>query len=194
MPMSLFTRPSPAMVDPETDADYECTCGECPETKISRRTSMRIMYGVLQAMHDLRNEAERHDPNTIIGDVDLRCTYPYNWIPPDVSELHPEALIGAYNILLVIYIILQEGGVPDPQAIREICEKEEDQLDFTNDYIQCGGTVVHILDELTNQVEADLRGEACHVDSDEQAEVLEQIRPCVLDNNLNYWRTALGLE
>ncbi|KAJ2554670.1 hypothetical protein EV175_002519 [Coemansia sp. RSA 1933] len=152
------------------------------------------MFGALQAMEDLRHEAQRHDPNTIIGDVDLRCTYPYNWIPPDVGELRREALIGAHNILLVIYIILQDGGVPDPQAIREICEKEEDQLEFTNDYIQCGGTVVYILDELTTQVEADLRGDACHVDGDDLVETLEQIRPCALDNNLNHWRAALGLE
>ncbi|KAJ1668159.1 hypothetical protein IW140_000675 [Coemansia sp. RSA 1813] len=192
--MSLYTMPSPIMMDLENDAEHYCTCSECPETQISKRTTTRIMFGVLQAMQDLRYEAERLDPNTVIDDVDLRCTYPYNWIPPDVGELHREALIGAHNILLVIYIILQDGGVPDPQAIREICEKEEDQLQFTSDYIQCGGTVSYILDELTNQVEGDLRGDAYYVDSDELEEALEQIRPCALDNNLNYWRAALGLD
>ncbi|KAJ2665143.1 hypothetical protein IWW48_000410 [Coemansia sp. RSA 1200] len=194
MPMSVFTMPSPLTMDLENETEYYCTCGECPETQISRRTTTRIMFGALQAMQDLRHEAERLDPNTIIDDVGLRCTYPYNWIPPDVGEVRREALIGAHNILLVIYIILQEGGVPDPQAIREICEKEEEQLQFTSDYMQCGGSVVYILDELTNQVEADLGGDACYIDTEELVDTLEQIRSCALDNNLHYWRAALGID
>ncbi|KAI9501782.1 hypothetical protein GGI25_005421 [Coemansia spiralis] len=194
MPMSLFSMPSPIAMDNKDDAEYYCTCGECPETKISKGTKTRIMFGALQAMSDLCSEAERLEPGTIIDDIDLRCTYPYNWIPPQVGELRREALAGAHNILLVIYIMLQEGKLPYAQAIREKCEKEEERLQFTRDYIECGGSVVHILVELTSQVEADLRGEACYIDSDDLVETLEQIRPCALDCNLHYWKMALGID
>ncbi|KAJ2617885.1 hypothetical protein H4S08_000120 [Coemansia sp. RSA 1365] len=145
-------------------------------------------------MKDLRTEAARLDPNADIDDVSMRCSYPYNWIPPRAREPKREVLIGAHNILLVIYIILQDGGVPDVQAIREICQKEAAQLQYTRDYILCGGSVVHILDELTSQVESDIQGEALHVDSEELLETLEQIRECALDGNLLSWRRALGIR
>ncbi|KAJ2799879.1 hypothetical protein H4R20_004266, partial [Coemansia guatemalensis] len=86
------------------------------------------------------------------------------------------------------------GGVPDVQAIREICQKEAAQLQHTSDYILCGGSVIHILDELTSQVESDIQGEALHVDSEELLETLEHIRPCALDGNLLSWRRALGIR
>ncbi|KAJ2042232.1 hypothetical protein GGH13_009978, partial [Coemansia sp. S155-1] len=105
-----------------------------------------------------------------------------------------EALLGAHNILLVIYIVLHDGGIPDVQAIREICEKEEDQLWYTRNYIACGGSVTYILNELTKQVESDMRGEAYHVESDALLEELELVRPCALDQDLSHWRVALGIE
>ncbi|KAJ2084189.1 hypothetical protein H4R24_000262 [Coemansia sp. RSA 988] len=172
----------------------QCTCNMCPQTNISQRTTMRIMFGALQAMKDLRTEASQLDSNAAIDDVSMRCSYPYNWIPPRAREPRREVLIGAHNILLVIYIILQDGGVPDVQAIREICQKEARQLQYTSDYILCGGSVIHILEELTSQVESDIQGEALHVDSEELLETLEQIRPCALDGNLSSWRRALGFH
>ncbi|KAJ1858605.1 hypothetical protein GGH12_000529 [Coemansia sp. RSA 1822] len=152
------------------------------------------MFGALQAMDDLKHEVQRLDPHTIIDDIDTRCSYPYNWIPPRVREAHREALIGAHNILLVIYIILQDGGIPYGQAVRELCVKEEAQLPYTSDYIQCGGSVMHILEELTTQVEGDLRGDALHVDSEDLLETMEQIRPCALDDSLLSWRRAVRIS
>ncbi|KAJ1834687.1 hypothetical protein LPJ63_001737 [Coemansia sp. RSA 2711] len=152
------------------------------------------MFGALQAMNDLKNEVQRLDPQTVIDDIDMRCSYPYNWIPPRARETHREALIGAHNILLVIYIILQDGGRPDSQTVRELCIKEEEQLPHTTEYIQGGGSVMHILEELTSQVEGDLRGDALYVDSEELLETLEQIRACALDENLLAWRRDIGIS
>ncbi|KAJ2852704.1 hypothetical protein IWW36_000061 [Coemansia brasiliensis] len=174
--------------------EYVCTCGECPPTKISARVVVRIMCAVLQAMEDLKHEIQQLEPNTAIDDIDLRCQYPYNLIPPRVQETHKETLIGAYNILLVIYIIMQDGGIPHSQDVRELCIKEAAQLPYIDEYIQSGGSVMHILEELTSQVEGDLRGDALHVDSDELLETLEQIRPCALDESLLGWRRELRLS
>ncbi|KAJ2005082.1 hypothetical protein GGI04_002381 [Coemansia thaxteri] len=148
----------------------------------------------MQAMNDLREEAEQCEDDSAIDGPASQQFYPCNWVPSTAREPRREALIGAHNILLVIYIVLQDGGVPDVEAIREICAKEEEQLWYTRDYIECGGSVSYILDELTKQVESDMRGEAYHVDSDEMLEVLEEVRPCALDRDLRHWRIALGLN
>ncbi|KAJ2333798.1 hypothetical protein GGI00_002149 [Coemansia sp. RSA 2681] len=155
---------------------------------------MRLMAGALQAMLDLREAAEQYEERSPIGGLITQQLYPCNWVPSNAREPQRESLIGAHNILLVIYIVLQDGGVPDVEAIREICEKEEDQLWYTRNYIECGGSVSYILDELTKQVESDMRGEAYHVDSDDLLEELEAVRPCALDQDLRHWRVALGLD
>ncbi|KAJ1859816.1 hypothetical protein LPJ73_001679 [Coemansia sp. RSA 2703] len=188
--MSYFDIP----VQPEFDDDLaECTCGECPEFKVSQRINARIRYGALQAMVDLRNEYERLDPNAVLDEHDLGCGYPYNWLPPNARNPRREALVGAHNILFVIYLELQEGRLPDTAKIRREIVKDNSELPFTQDYIQCGGSVTYILEQLTSQVEDDLRGEACYVDSDDLVEILEQFRPCALDRDLYYWREALDL-
>ncbi|KAJ1898953.1 hypothetical protein LPJ71_006058 [Coemansia sp. S17] len=155
---------------------------------------MRLMAGALQAMNDLRDEAEHCEEDCPLDGLISQQLYPCNWIPSNAREPQREALLGAHNILLVIYIVLHDGGIPDVQAIREICEKEEDQLWYTRNYIACGGSVTYILNELTKQVESDMRGEAYHVESDALLEELELVRPCALDQDLSHWRVALGIE
>ncbi|KAJ1820149.1 hypothetical protein LPJ56_000233 [Coemansia sp. RSA 2599] len=177
-----------------SDEPEECTCGECPANNVSQRIHTRIMYGALQAMHDLRIESEQLSPNSLLDPRDLCCSYPYNWLPPNVRSPRREALVGAHNILLVIYILMQEGEIPHVGKVLEMCNKADDQGLATGEYFRCGGTVSYILKELTMQVEADLRGEACYVDADDLIEFLEQIRPCALDRDLQYWREALGMR
>ncbi|KAJ2224324.1 hypothetical protein IWW45_008116 [Coemansia sp. RSA 485] len=150
------------------------------------------MYGALQAMHDLRIEFERLSPNALLDPNDLGCSYPYNWLPPNVRSPRREALVGAHNILLVIYILMQEGELPHVDRVLEACNKADNYALCTGEYIACGGTVSYILEELTSQVEADLRGEACYVDADDLIEFLDKIRPCALDRDLRYWREAFG--
>ncbi|KAJ2818214.1 hypothetical protein IWW50_005896 [Coemansia erecta] len=152
------------------------------------------MFGVRQAMYDIKREVDRLDRHTLIDDIDTRCSYPYNWIPPRVREAHVGALIGAHNILLVVHVILQDGAIPNVSAIRDLCEKEAHQLPYTDEYIQGGGSVVHILEELTTQVEGDMRGDALHVDSEDLLETMEQARPCALDETLLGWRRAIGIS
>ncbi|KAJ2163114.1 hypothetical protein GGF46_000043 [Coemansia sp. RSA 552] len=151
------------------------------------------MFGALQAMNSIKEEAQKLDPNTEI-DIHARCTYPYTWIPPRAQSPQREVLIGAHNILLVIYVIMQDGGVPDTHAIREICRKEEEQLHYTSDYIQCGGSISHILEELTSQVEDDLNGNVLGVEPEDLQRALDSIRPCALDDSLLHWRRALGIR
>ncbi|KAI8323098.1 hypothetical protein GQ54DRAFT_296934 [Martensiomyces pterosporus] len=172
----------------------QCTCGSCLSGYISQRTITRIMFGALQAMHDLKREAERLEPGDVIDDPAMLCSYPFNWIPSLAQDPRREVLIGARSVLLVIYLILQDGGVPDTDAIRQICEKEPERLPNTMEYFRCGGSVMHILHELTFQVEADLRGEAYNVDSDDLIEALEQIPPCSTDDNLENWRRIVCLD
>ncbi|KAJ2746990.1 hypothetical protein GGI20_000886 [Coemansia sp. BCRC 34301] len=145
-------------------------------------------------MLDLRKEADQFEEMSSIDWHTSQQLYPWNWVPSNACEPQCEVLIGVHNILLVIYVVLQDGGVPDVKAIREICEKEESQLWYTRDYIECGGSVSYVLSELTNQVESDMRGEAYHVDSDDLLEELETVRPCALDEDLRHWRVALGLD
>ncbi|KAJ2829019.1 hypothetical protein FBU31_002785 [Coemansia sp. 'formosensis'] len=152
------------------------------------------MAGALQAMNDLRDEAEHCDEDCPLDGLIEQQLYPCNWVPSDARDPKKEALLGAHNILLVIYIILQDGEVPDAEAIRDICDKEAHQLWYTGDYIGCGGSVSYVLNELTNQVEADMRGEAYHIDADELLEALERVRPCALDQDLRHWRVAVGLD
>ncbi|KAJ2788052.1 hypothetical protein GGI15_000227 [Coemansia interrupta] len=188
--MSYFDIPVQSEFD---DSQSECTCGECPEFKVSQRINARIRYGALQAMHDLRNEFERLGPNAVLDENDLGSGYPYNWLPPNARNPQREALVGAHNILFVIYVALQEGELPDTAKIRREISKADSELPYTQEYIQCGGSVTYILEQLTSQVEGDLRGEACYVDSDDLIEILEQIRPCALDYDLQHWREALNL-
>ncbi|KAJ1736228.1 hypothetical protein LPJ61_000012 [Coemansia biformis] len=144
-------------------------------------------------MDDLRRETKGLEPQAALDDLNVRCAYPYNWIPRDACNPRREALIGVHNILLVIYAIMEQGNLPDTEAIRDVCEKESESLHHTSDYIECGGTVSHVLIELTSQVESDINGEALYVDAEELQESLEQIRPCALDDRLEYWREALGI-
>ncbi|KAJ1648125.1 hypothetical protein LPJ64_000578 [Coemansia asiatica] len=191
MSMSYYNTPMQRGFEDEPE---ECTCGECPANNISRRIYVRIMYGALQAMHDLQIEIERLTPNSLLDPSDLGCSYPYNWLPSNVRNPRREALFGAHNILLVIYILMQEGEIPLVHNILETCYKTGERALSTSEYIECGGTVSHILHELTLQVEADLRGEACYVDADDLVEVLDKIRPCALDRDLQHWREAIGMQ
>ncbi|ORX68211.1 hypothetical protein DL89DRAFT_294132 [Linderina pennispora] len=171
-----------------------CTCGGCMPNYISQRTVTRVMYGALQAMHDLRREAERLSPGQIIDDPGLLCSYPYNWIPPHSTEPTTEALLGAASILCVIYLILNEGGVPNPESIRSVCNKETVRLPGTHEYVRCGGSVIYVLQELTQQVESDLAGEALYVDPDDLIEALAGIPPCATDDDLDNWRRQLNID
>ncbi|KAJ1902027.1 hypothetical protein LPJ66_000351 [Kickxella alabastrina] len=173
--------------------EYGCTCGDCPESKISRRTRVRILYGALQAIFDLNREYRQLESNDILDDSNLSCGYPYNWLPPNVRDPRRETLIGVHNILLVIYAIMQDNGIPYLKNIKEECAAYADKLPFTKDLIECDESVLYIMEELTAQVEGDLRGEAHNMDADDLTEALNQIQPCALDNDLQYWREALCL-
>ncbi|KAJ2725495.1 hypothetical protein GGI07_001251 [Coemansia sp. Benny D115] len=144
-------------------------------------------------MDDLQGEFEKLAPGSTIDMWELGTVYPLNWIPENAINPRREALIGAYSILYVIYKTVQDGGVPDIERIGEMCEKSENFMPHTSDFIKCGGTVGYIARELTMQVEADIRGEAYNVDSEELVEALNSIPPCALDADLYYWRQALGM-
>ncbi|KAJ1956102.1 hypothetical protein GGI12_005395 [Dipsacomyces acuminosporus] len=154
----------------------------------------RIIYGTLQAMQELRREAERLEPGCVIDDPAMLCSYPYNWVPAQAQAPRREVLLGASSVLFAIYLILREGRVPDSETIRGICEKEPQGLPYTAEYFGCGGSVMHILQELTQEVESDLRREALNCDSDELIEALERIPPCAKDSHLLIWRRTVSLS
>ncbi|KAJ2778758.1 hypothetical protein H4R18_004413 [Coemansia javaensis] len=171
----------------------ECTCGECPPSKISRAITTRLMFGILQAMKDLQHEVKNLEPKAALNDLSVRCAYPYNWIPQDARDPRREVLIGVHNILLVVYAIMEQGSLPEISAIRDICQKESESLYHANEYFECGGSVSHILSELAAQVESDLECGSMNCDSEELEEELNQLRPCALDETVEHWRNALEI-
>ncbi|KAJ2489508.1 hypothetical protein IWW37_003917 [Coemansia sp. RSA 2050] len=144
-------------------------------------------------MDDLEGEAEHCDEDSPISDLVEHQLYPCNFVPFDAREPTAEALLGARDILLIIHIALQAGVIPDARTIRETYEIEKEKLPHVSDFFACGGSILYILDELTKQVEGDMRGEAYHEDTEDLIESLERVPPCALDKDLSHWRRALGI-
>ncbi|KAJ1821899.1 hypothetical protein LPJ60_002346 [Coemansia sp. RSA 2675] len=144
-------------------------------------------------MDDLEGEAKNCDEESLDSELIEQQLYPCNFVPPDAREPTKEALLGAHDILLIIHISLQAGVIPSVRSIRRAYEIEKEQFPHVRDFLACGGSIPYILEELTSQVEGDMRGEAYHEDTEELLEALERVPPCALDKDLSHWRRALDI-